>query len=121
MIARVQRIMRKVGSSDCLFTRARGALAERKMAQALRISQTYDWSSKSISIRGSVLKERENFYIDIFVLMTYVANSLLNPAIYALRIPGFREDLVQVFCCAHNRITPVDLLLRISGTSHINH
>ena len=29
--------------------------------------------------------------------MTYVANSLLNPAIYALRIPGFREDLVQVF------------------------
>ena len=30
-----------------------------------------------------------SFYIDIFVLMTYVANSLLNPAIYALRIPGF--------------------------------
>lgn len=51
--------------------------------------------------------------------MTYVANSLLNPAMYALRIPGFREDLVQVFCCAHNRITPVDLI--ITDLRNISH
>ena len=38
-----------------------------------------------------------NFHIDKAVLVLFLANSLVNPIIYALRMPGFREGLLQVF------------------------
>ena len=38
-----------------------------------------------------------NFHIDIAVEVLFLANSLVNPIIYALRMPGFREGLLQLF------------------------
>ena len=38
-----------------------------------------------------------NFHIDIAVLVVVSANSIVNPIIYAVRMPGFREGLSQLF------------------------
>ena len=38
-----------------------------------------------------------NFHIDIAVEVLFLANSLVNPIIYALRMPGFRKGLLQLF------------------------
>ena len=38
-----------------------------------------------------------NDHIDMAVLVLFLANSLVNPITYALRMPGFREDLLQLF------------------------
>ena len=38
-----------------------------------------------------------NIHIDMAVLVLFLANSLVNPIIYALRMPGFREGLLQLF------------------------
>ena len=46
---------------------------------------------------GLSLKHFLNFHIHIAALVLYLANSLVNPIIYALRMPGFREGLLQVF------------------------
>ena len=37
-----------------------------------------------------------NVHIHIAVLVLFLANSLVNPIIYALRMPGFREGLLQI-------------------------
>ena len=37
-----------------------------------------------------------NVHIQIAVLVLFLANSLVNPIIYALRMPGFREGLLQL-------------------------
>ena len=38
-----------------------------------------------------------NVHIQMAVLVLFLANSLVNPIIYALRMPGFKEGLLQVF------------------------
>ena len=38
-----------------------------------------------------------NIHIEMAVLVLFLANSLVNPIIYALRMPGFREGLLQLF------------------------
>ena len=38
-----------------------------------------------------------NFHINIAVLVLFLGNSLANPIIYALRMPGFREGLSELF------------------------
>ena len=38
-----------------------------------------------------------NFHIEIAVLVLVLANSLINPIIYAIRMSGFREGLSQLF------------------------
>ena len=38
-----------------------------------------------------------NFHIYMAVEVLFLANSLVNPIIYALRMPGFREGLLQLF------------------------
>ena len=38
-----------------------------------------------------------NVHIQIAVLVLFLANSLVNPIIYALRMPGFRKCLLQLF------------------------
>ena len=55
-----------------------------------------------------------NFHIDIAVEVLFLANSLVNPIIYALRMPGFREGLSQLVCRVPDlsRITPANLPLR---------
>ena len=37
-----------------------------------------------------------NIHIEMAVLVLFLANSLVNPIIYALRMPGFREGLLQL-------------------------
>ena len=37
-----------------------------------------------------------NFHIDIAMTVLFLANSLVNPIIYALRMPGFRKCLLQL-------------------------
>ena len=45
--------------------------------------------------------------------VAFLANSLINPVIYALRMPEFRAGVSQIFCRAPKRIiTPADLPLR---------
>ena len=55
-----------------------------------------------------------NVHIHMAVLVLFLANSLVNPIIYALRMPGFREGLSQLVCRVpdRSRITPANLPLR---------
>ena len=59
------------------------------------------------------LKHFLNSHIRIAVLVLYLANSLVNPIIYALRMPGFREGLLQlVYRNPNLSNTPANLPLR---------
>ena len=54
-----------------------------------------------------------NFHIDIAVTVLFLANSLVNPIIYALRMPGFRKCLLQlVYRVPHLSDGPANLPLR---------
>ena len=55
-----------------------------------------------------------NFHIEIAVLVLVLANSLINPIIYAIRMPGFREGLLQLFYRVPDlsRVAPANLPLR---------
>ena len=55
-----------------------------------------------------------NFHINLAGIIIFLANSLVNPIIYSLRMPGFREDLLQLVYRAPNlsRIAPTNLPLR---------
>ena len=55
-----------------------------------------------------------NFHIHMAVTFLFLGNSLVNPIIYSLRMPGFREGLLQLVYRAPNlsRIAPTNLPLR---------
>ena len=55
-----------------------------------------------------------NFHIYMAVLVLFLGNSLVNPIIYSLRMPGFREGLLQLVYRVPNlsRIAPTNLPLR---------
>ena len=55
-----------------------------------------------------------NFHIDMAVLVLFLANSLVNPIIYSLRMLGFREGLLQLVYRVPDlsRIAPANLPLR---------
>ena len=55
-----------------------------------------------------------NIHIDMAVVVLFLANSLVNPIIYALRMPGFREGLLQLVYRVPDlsRIAPANLPLR---------
>lgn len=60
----------------------------------------------------------KSFHFHMPVLFTFLANSFINPAIYALRIPGFRAGLWQIFFRAPNLLkAPVNLPLRKRRTA----
>ena len=58
------------------------------------------------------LSLRLRFHVVMTVLLTFLLNSLVNPVIYALRLPGFRAGVSQLFCRASNRAIQPDLPLR---------
>ena len=58
------------------------------------------------------LSNRLYYHVRMTVLLTFLANSLVNPAIYALRLPGFRARVSQLFCRSSNRAIQHDLPLR---------
>ena len=47
-----------------------------------------------------------NFHIDMAALVLFLANSLVNLIIYALRMPGLREGLLQLFTGSKTFLTP---------------
>ena len=55
-----------------------------------------------------------NFHIYMAVTVLFLGNSLVNPIIYSLRMPGFREGLLQLVYRVPNlsRIAPTNLPLR---------
>ena len=55
-----------------------------------------------------------NIYIQMAVLVLFLAYSLVNPLIYAVRMPGFREGLLQLVYGVPDlsRIAPANLPLR---------
>ena len=55
-----------------------------------------------------------NFHINLAGVIIFLANSLVNPIIYSLRMPGFREGLLQLVYRVPNlsRIAPTNLPLR---------
>ena len=55
-----------------------------------------------------------NVHIHMAVLVLFLANSLVNPIIYARRMPGFREGLLQIVYRVPDlsRIAPANLPLR---------
>ena len=67
-----------------------------------------------IACCGLSLNYFQNAHIYLAVLVLFYANSLVNPIIYALRMPGFREGLLQLVyrVPARSRIAPADLPLR---------
>ena len=53
------------------------------------------------------------FHIKMAVVVLFLANSLVNPIIYALRMPGFRKSLLQlVYRVPDLSDGPANLLLR---------
>ena len=63
-----------------------------------------------------------NIYIQIAVLVLFLAYSLVNPIIYAVRMPGFREGLLQLVYGVPDlsRIAPANLPLRNLQRPQIN-
>ncbi|XP_022782669.1 D(2) dopamine receptor-like [Stylophora pistillata] len=58
------------------------------------------------------LRPLKSFHFHMAALFTFLANSLINPAIYASRMPGFRAGLLQIFFGAPNLLkAPVNLPL----------
>ena len=55
-----------------------------------------------------------NVHMDMGVAVLFLANSLVNPIIYAVRMPGFREGLLQIVYRVPDpsRIAPANLPLR---------
>ena len=55
-----------------------------------------------------------NVHMDMGVVVLFLANSLVNPIIYAVRMPGFREGLLQIGYRVPDlsRIAPANLPLR---------
>ena len=58
------------------------------------------------------LSWRSLFHIRMTALLTFLANSIVNPIIYALRLPGFKAGVSQIFCITFNRAIQPDLPLR---------
>jgi len=61
------------------------------------------------------LSRRSYFHIRMTVLLTFLTNSIVNPIIYVLRLPGFRAGVSQIFCRSSNRAIQPDLPLRNLG------
>ena len=71
-----------------------------------------------VTYRGDVflgLSLRSYFIIRMTVLLTFLANSIVNLVIYALRMPGFRASVSQIFCRTSIRAIQPDLPLRNLG------
>ncbi|XP_078385061.1 histamine H2 receptor-like [Oculina patagonica] len=60
----------------------------------------------------SSLSMHSGFHITMAVLTLFLANSLVNPLIYALRMPEFRAGVSQIFRRGHNPVNPTNLQLR---------
>ena len=58
------------------------------------------------------LSERSYFHIRMTLLLLFLINSIVNPVIYAMRMPEFRAGVSQIFCRTSSRAIQPDLPLR---------
>ena len=58
------------------------------------------------------LSERSYLHIRMILLSIFLINSIVNPVIYAMRMPEFRASVSQIFCGTSGRIIQPDLPLR---------
>ena len=58
------------------------------------------------------LSGRSYFYIRMILLSIFLINSIVNPVIYAMRMPEFRASVLQIFCRTSSRLIQPDLPLR---------
>ena len=58
------------------------------------------------------LSERSNFHIRMILLLIFLINSIVNPVIYAMRMPEFRVSASKIFCRRFNRPLQPDFPLR---------
>ena len=68
-------------------------------------------------ILGSLQKfpkrsQRSYFHIRMTLLSIFLINSIVNPVIYAMRMPEFRASVLQIFCRTSSRLIQPDLPLR---------
>ena len=59
----------------------------------------------------SNLSVRSFFHIKMTVVLTFLANSIVNPIIYALWLPGFRATVSHILCRTSNRKSQAELPL----------
>ena len=65
-----------------------------------------------ISENFTELSLRSFFHISMTVTSIFLMNSIVNPVIYAMRMPEFRAGVSQIFCRAANRAIQLDLPFR---------
>ena len=70
------------------------------------------FSIMSILQKFSKLSLRSYFHIQSTFLLIYLINSIVNPVIYAMRMPAFRASLSKIFCGRFNRPIQLDFPLR---------
>ena len=58
------------------------------------------------------LSQRSDFHFIMTLLSIALLNSIVNPIIYALRLPEFRAGVSQIFCRTSNRVIHPNLPLR---------
>ena len=57
-----------------------------------------------ISQKYPELSPRSNFHIRMALLSIFLINSIINPVIYAMRMPEFRASVSKIFCRTSNRV-----------------
>ena len=62
----------------------------------------------------AIPKNSSNFHIAGTILTLFLANSLINPILYAVRMPEFRAGISIMVLCRppQNRLNPVEYPLR---------
>ena len=58
------------------------------------------------------LSLRSRYHIQMTLLLIFLINSIVNPVIYAMRMPEFRAILSKIFCRRFNRPVQPDFPLR---------
>ena len=58
------------------------------------------------------LSPRSDFHIRMTLVSIFLINSIVNPVIYAMRMPEFRASVSQIFCGTSNRQAQPDFPLR---------
>ena len=70
------------------------------------------WNAIKPVVRGQLSHHGTEFRIRLTVTVLYLANSIVNPVIYAIRMQEFREAVKQLTCKrAHEppRVQPIEL------------
>ena len=112
----------KVRYGSHLQCRGAASLRERKLTSTLllvTLASLLTWLPYAIFRRLSDFQNRailnlplrSYFHIEMALLMLLGANSLVNPIVYALRMPEFRAGIKQIFRRAPNHTSQADLPL----------